>query len=53
MARADVSERYRKLVDNTFYFMPSGRQNIKDICHHVKSTYPKLCDDTFRCYQNC
>lgn len=53
MARPDVAELYRELRASLFAFMPRGDHHLDDVYAAVKKQYPRLCDDTFLCAENC
>ena len=53
MAREDIRELYRELVDSEFKFVPRGEQSIEVIYQQVQLRYPHLCDDDYLCVQNC
>jgi hypothetical protein len=53
MARWDVSELYHELRADEFSFIPLGRYELCSIYELVKRAYPRLCDDTYICSENC
>ncbi len=53
MARADIAELYRELLDSAFTFVPRGEHHLKDVYAMVKHQYSHLCDDHFLCVENC
>jgi hypothetical protein len=53
MAREDVRELGRRLRHDDFDFLPPGEYSIDDIYRAVQQRYPELCDDEYRCSENC
>lgn len=53
MARPELEELYRVLMDLRFDFVPAGEVHIRDIYEIVKERSADLCDDSYLCSENC
>lgn len=53
MARPELEELYRILVDARFEFVPRGEVHLRTIYEIVKARHPDLCDDAYLCSMNC
>ena len=53
LARSDTRELYHRLVASRFSFMPRGRFHVDEIYARIREKYPGLCDDKYRCRDNC
>ena len=53
MARAELEDLYRILVDARFEFIPRGEVHLREVYAIVKDRYPVLCDDSYLCSTNC
>lgn len=54
MGRADTDALYQALVRARFSFLPRGRLHLGRVIYPaVTAHFPKLCDDTYRCCDNC
>lgn len=53
MARAELEDLYRILVDARFEFIPRSEVHLREIYAIVKNRYPELCDDSYLCSTNC
>lgn len=53
MARQKEHDLYQELINSKFSFVPKGRINIEEIYESVSTEFPKLCDNTYYCSENC
>lgn len=53
MARHKEREPYSALIDSKFTFMGKGERTIENIYAAVMTNFPKLCDNSYFCYENC
>jgi predicted HNH restriction endonuclease len=53
MARAELEELYRILMDARLDFIPRGELHLRRVYAIVKERYPELCDDSYLCSTNC
>jgi hypothetical protein len=53
MARTELEELYRILMDTRFEFIPRGEIHLRGVYAIVKERYPELCDDSYLCSMNC
>ena len=53
MARPDLQQLYQELKASRFGFLARGEHDVRAIYRIVKARYPRLCDDSFLCSQNC
>ncbi|MFZ2357791.1 MAG: HNH endonuclease [Anaerolineae bacterium] len=53
MARDEIAELYRELINNEFSFMERGESSLTLVYEVVQGTYPDLCDDDYLCFENC
>ena len=53
MARPELEELYRILMDSRFDFLPAGEVHLRDIYKIVKERSSDLCDDSYLCAENC
>ena len=53
MARPELEELYRILMDSRFDFVPAGEVHLRDIYKIVKERSADLCDDSYLCSENC
>ncbi len=53
MARDEISELYKELIDGRFAFVPRGTADLTLVYGLVQNEYPTLCDDQYLCNENC
>jgi hypothetical protein len=53
MARKDVAELYGELRRSGFSFVPRGERHMDEVYAAVSRQFPRLCDDSFLCADNC
>ena len=53
MAREDISQLGEQLRNTRFGFVPRGEHDLTDIYRAVQNQFPHLCDDDYRCDENC
>lgn len=53
MARPELEELYRILIESRFDFVPAGEVHLRDIYKIVKERSAELCDDSYLCSENC
>lgn len=51
--KPELEELYRCLIDSRFSFSGRGKRELSDIYSAVKRQFPRLCDDNYRCADNC
>lgn len=52
--RQDIESLERELRESDFDFIPKGNHDLSGVVYPlVKSEFAKICDDTFRCRDNC
>jgi len=53
MPHDELTTLYHNLCESQFGFVPRGEHHIHDIYSLVKNSYPKLCNDSYLCSENC
>ena len=53
MARTELEELYRVVMDSRFEFVPRGENHLRTVYEIVENRYPELCDNSYLCSTNC